>query len=141
MNPTGKIINQSPITVKNAWTPGQPAMGTATGPRTAARRKRGIPVKNTAFAARVIQAHGRVPDGDAETLAELLDLAHKLDTATQTAVTGLRKFGYSWGEIVSCLDITRQGAQQRWGQSARQITRVAGEILLRGGLLPVVAIL
>jgi len=39
-----------------------------------------------------------------------------LDIATQVAVTGLRAFGYSWGEIASRLGTTRQAAQQRWGR-------------------------
>jgi DNA-directed RNA polymerase specialized sigma24 family protein len=70
-----------------------------------------------AFAARVIRAHGRrVAEGDVEALAELLDLAHELDTATQSAVIGLREFGYSWGEIASRLGTTRKAAQQRWGR-------------------------
>jgi len=32
------------------------------------------------------------------------------------AVKGLRARGYSWAEIGSRLGITRQAAQQRWGQ-------------------------
>jgi hypothetical protein len=56
-------------------------------------------VENTDYAAlasRVIRAHARrTIDGDVEgPLAELVDLAHKLDTATQAAVDGLRGFGY-----------------------------------------------
>jgi hypothetical protein len=40
----------------------------------------------------------------------------KLAAATQTAVDGLREFGYSWGEIASRLGTTRQAAQQRWSR-------------------------
>jgi hypothetical protein len=83
------------------------------------RRRRKIPVENTdyaAFVTRVIRAHGRrIAEGDVEGLAELLALAKELDAATQAAVTGLREFGYSWGEIASRLGTTRQAAQQRWG--------------------------
>ena len=83
-----------------------------------ARRHRRGEVENTdyaAFAARVIRAHARrIADGDVEGLADLLALREELDAATQTAVTGLRGFGYSWGEIASRLGITRQAAQQRW---------------------------
>jgi len=73
--------------------------GRPTRPR--ARSRRRTPVENTdyaAFATRVIRAHAhRIADGDVEGLAELVALAHEVDTATQTAVNGLRAFGYSWG--------------------------------------------
>ena len=46
----------------------------------------------------------------------MTDLADEIDTAISQAVTGLRGFGYSWAEIGSRLGITRQAAQQRWGQ-------------------------
>lgn len=69
-----------------------------------------------AFAARIIRAHGRrIGNGDIDGLAYLVDLADQLDTTTQTAVTQLRDFGYSWTEIGTRLGITRQAAQQRWG--------------------------
>jgi hypothetical protein len=86
-------------------------------PLTANRRTRPV-VENTdytAFARRVIRAAGRrIADGDVEGLADLLNLTHELNTAIDTAVTGLRLCGYSWAEIASRLDITRQAAQQRW---------------------------
>jgi hypothetical protein len=76
-------------------------------------------VENTdyaAFAGRVIWAHARrIADGDVDALADLLRLAGEVDTATQTAVTGLRSFGYSWAEIATRLGTIRQAAQQRWG--------------------------
>jgi hypothetical protein len=73
-----------------------------------------------AFVRRVIRAHGRrVAGGNVVGLADLLALADELDTATRTAVEGLRGFGYSWGEIASRLGTTRQAAQQRWGRAAR----------------------
>lgn len=88
--------------------------------RSTARKRRRGEVENTdyaAFATRVIRAHARrVADGDVDALADLLRLAVEVDTATQTAVTGLRSFGYSWGQIASRLGTTRQAAQQRWGK-------------------------
>ena len=45
-------------------------------------------------------------------------LADEIDAAIGQAVTGLREFGYSWAEIGSRLGITRQAAQQRWGQAS-----------------------
>jgi DNA-directed RNA polymerase specialized sigma24 family protein len=96
-------------------TPSRPAAR-----RGAARRRRRGEVENTdyaAFPARVIRAHARrIAEGDVDGLADLLALRDELDAATQVAVTGLRGFGYSWGEIASRLGTTRQAAQQRWGR-------------------------
>jgi len=70
-----------------------------------------------AFARRIIRAHGRrIADGDVDALPDLLDLADELDAATQTAINGLRAFGYSWAAIASRIGTTRQAAQQRWGR-------------------------
>ena len=84
------------------------------------RRRRRGEVENTdyaAFAARVIRAHARrIAEGDVDGMADLLALRDELDAATQIAVTGLRGFGYSWGEIAAWLGTTRQAAQQRWGR-------------------------
>jgi len=110
----------SPKGVKATLTPDRPVDGSSTGAPRRGRKGRRAPVENTdyaAFAARVIRAHARrIADGDVEGLAELVDLAHELDTATQTAVDGLRGFGYSWGEIAARLGTSRQAAQQRWGR-------------------------
>jgi len=104
----------TPDTTNESTTSGRPAASTR------ARKRRRAGVENTdyaAFAARVIWAHARrVADGDVDALADLLRLAVEVDTATQTAVTGLRAFGYSWGEIAARLGTTRQAAQQRWGR-------------------------
>ena len=71
----------------------------------------------SAFVRRVLRAYARrVGDGDVEALALMVGLADELDTAIAEAVTGLRDRGYSWAEIGSRLGITRQAAQQRWGQ-------------------------
>jgi hypothetical protein len=72
-----------------------------------------------AFARRVLRAYARrVADGDVEALIAMTGLADEIDTAISQAVKGLRAFGYSWAEIGSRLGITRQAAQQRWGQTA-----------------------
>jgi len=114
-------------TVKATLTPDTTTDSTATqrpAASTRAGKRRRAGVENTdyaAFAVRVIRAHARrVADGDVDALADLLRLAVEVDTATQTAVTGLRTFGYSWGEIASRLGTTRQAAQQRWGKGASE---------------------
>jgi DNA-directed RNA polymerase specialized sigma24 family protein len=90
---------------------------TTTTPR---RRRVSGGVENpdyAAFARRIIRAHGRrVAVGDVEGLTDLLALHAELNAATQDAVTGLREFGYSWGEIAARLGTTRQAAQQRWSR-------------------------
>jgi len=70
------------------------------------------------FARRIVAAHGRrIAAGDVECLRDLVALADEVDRATDTAVAGLRRVGYSWAEIASRLGITRQAAQQRWGNT------------------------
>ena len=69
-----------------------------------------------AFARRVVRAAGRrVADGDVDALAELLALAEVVEASIDTAVAGLRAYGYSWAEIAARIGISRQAAQQRWG--------------------------
>lgn len=69
-----------------------------------------------AFLRRTLGAYARrVAAGDVEALPELVELSTCLDNTIQTAVDGLRQFGYSWTEIASRLGISRQAAQQRWG--------------------------
>lgn len=76
-------------------------------------------VENREFAAfgrRIIRAFSRrVAAGDVEALADLVQLSRDVDAAIGDAVVGLRSFGYSWSEIASRLSITKQAAQQRWG--------------------------
>jgi hypothetical protein len=89
---------------------------------TANRRTRSV-VENDAYAAftrRVLAAHGRriASLGDVDALADLVALGDDIEAATQHAVTGLRGHGYSWTEIATRLGITRQAAQQRWGNTA-----------------------
>ena len=78
-----------------------------------------------AFVRRVIRAYSRrVAAGDIEALTGMVDLAGEFDTAIRQAITGLRSAGYSWAEIAARLGITRQGAQQRWGDDTRTTTIV-----------------
>ncbi|MFJ1542488.1 hypothetical protein ACIODS_28515 [Micromonospora chalcea] len=87
-------------------------------PRIPVQRRRDV-VENDAFAAfarRIIRAHGRrVATGDVEALRDLVALSTELDDAIGEAVIGLRAFGYSWADIGARLGISRQAAQQRWG--------------------------
>jgi hypothetical protein len=68
-----------------------------------------------AFVRRAIRAHARrVAAGDVEALASMVALDAELEQALQTAVDGLRAFGYSWTEIADRLGVSRQAARQRW---------------------------
>ena len=71
-----------------------------------------------AFLRRVINAYSRrVAFGDIEAITTMTRLADHLEDATRQAITGLRHIGYSWADIALRLGITRQGAQQRWGDT------------------------
>jgi uncharacterized protein (DUF3084 family) len=71
-----------------------------------------------AFAHRVLRAWARrVGAGDIDAIADMATARHQLDDAINEAVTGLRGKGYSWAEIAARLGVTRQAAQQRWGES------------------------
>jgi hypothetical protein len=98
---------------------GQLARPNAVKDRLTSKRTRRL-VENdehAAFVSRVIRSYSRrVGDGDVEALALMIDLAAEIDTSIAEAVTRLRACGYSWTEISSRLGITRQAAQQRWGQ-------------------------
>lgn len=115
-HPATRIPNTA--AVNDALTPDRPTEQASTQRPGKRSRSRGA-VENTdyaAFAGRVIRGHARrIADGDVDGLADLLKLAQELDAATQTAVDGLRTFGYSWGDIAARLGTTRQAAQQRWG--------------------------
>jgi ribosomal protein S20 len=86
---------------------------------TSNRRRRSVENDEYAsFIRRILRAYSRrVADGDVETLSLMASLADELDAAIAEAVKGLRACGYSWAEIGSRLDITRQAAKQRWGTS------------------------
>lgn len=69
-----------------------------------------------AFARRILTAYARrIAAGDIESLTLMAELADTIDISIRAAVTGLREHGYSWAEIGSRLGVTRQAAQQRWG--------------------------
>ena len=82
------------------------------------RRRRNV-VENddyAAFTRRILAAHGRrISRGDIEGLATLAGLAVDMDAAIHQAITGLRAAGHSWADIAARLGVTRQAAQQRWG--------------------------
>lgn len=84
------------------------------------RRTRPVVENDTyaAFTGRVIAAQGRrIARGDVDGLVDLIALHDDLVRALHIAVTGLRACGYSWADIAARLGITRQAAQQRWGQA------------------------
>lgn len=66
---------------------------------------------------RMIAAAGRrVADADEVELGMLVGLHHDLEDAIAEAVAGQRARGRSWAYIASAMGITRQAAQQRWGE-------------------------
>ena len=76
-----------------------------------------------AFLRRVIRAYSRrVASGDIEAITAMARLAGDLEDATRQAITALNDFGYSWADIGMRLGITRQGAQQRWGDTPEPVT-------------------
>jgi hypothetical protein len=106
--------------------PARAAHFTVNKPLTLKQRSRVIENDEyAAFLRRVIRAYSRrVAAGDIEALTDLAALADEFDTAIGQAITGLRSFGYSWADIAARLGITRQGAQQRWGDDTRTTTIV-----------------
>lgn len=69
-----------------------------------------------AFVRRIIVAHARrIATGDIEALRDMVGMSSFLDQAITEAVWGLRDHGYSWAEIADRLGVSRQAAQQRWG--------------------------
>ena len=76
-----------------------------------------------AFLRRAIRAYSRrVASGDIEAITTMAALADELEDATRQAIAGLRGSGYSWADIAMRLGITRQGAQQRWGDTPEPAT-------------------
>jgi hypothetical protein len=76
-----------------------------------------------AFLRRVIRGYSRrIAAGDIEAIGVMAALADHLEDATRQAITGLRQIGYSWADIALRLGITRQGAQQRWGDTPVFVT-------------------
>jgi hypothetical protein len=71
-----------------------------------------------AFARRILRAYARrVATGDIDALTDMTALAADVEHAIRQAVTGLRDTGHSWAEIGLRLGVTRQAAQQRWGDA------------------------
>jgi hypothetical protein len=71
-----------------------------------------------AFARRILRAYAaRVAAGDVEALATLVTLTAELDAVVRLAVAGLRTkpYSYSWDEIARRLGVSKQAAQQRYG--------------------------
>jgi hypothetical protein len=69
------------------------------------------------FMRRAVRAYSRrVGDGDVEALRSLCAFRAEVDKAIDDAVSSLHAFGYSWSEIASRLDITKQSAYDRWGK-------------------------
>jgi hypothetical protein len=87
------------------------------------RKNRGRVIENDEYAAflhRTIRAFGRrIASGDIDALGDAAYLSAHLDAAIKTAITGLRKHGYSWADIGLQLGVTKQAAQQRWGGEGR----------------------
>jgi ribosomal protein S20 len=72
-----------------------------------------------AFVRRILRAYARrVAAGDVEALHSLSALSSEVDAVTRLAVAGLRKapYSYSWSEIADRLGISKQAAQQRYGE-------------------------
>lgn len=68
------------------------------------------------FTRRILAAYARrIATGDVEGLAALVDFHTEVDNLTRTTVQALRDFGYSWAEISARLGVTKQAAQQRFG--------------------------
>lgn len=62
------------------------------------------------------RAGKRVADEDEFELAELVELRSELEAAIRVAVAGQRSYGRSWAHIGMALGITRQSAQERYGE-------------------------
>lgn len=85
--------------------------------------RRRVPVENTeytAFARRIIRAHGRrIAEGEPVDLAEMVALRKEMDAVILQAVQGMREtHGWSWAQIGDALGITRQAAQITYGRKA-----------------------
>ncbi|SNY09765.1 hypothetical protein [Paractinoplanes atraurantiacus] len=73
-----------------------------------------------AFVRRILRAYARrVAAGDVESLTSLASLSAEVDTTIRLAVAGLRRapYSYSWSEIADRLGVSKQAAQQRFGDS------------------------
>lgn len=96
------------------------------------------PVETTEYAKmvrRMVRAYGkRVGNADDVDLGQMLALRDEVEDAIATAVTLQREqWGRSWAEIGRGLGITRQAAQQRYGQRDRTQRGGAAGPLAAGG--------
>lgn len=77
--------------------------------------------KFDAFVRRILRAYARrVADGDVEALRSLATLSTEVDAVTRLAVAELRKapYRYSWTEIGARLGVSKQAAQERYGDKS-----------------------
>ena len=109
----------APLMADHAAGASEPGMRSGVNARLTPNRRRRR-VENDEYASfirRVVRAHARrVAAGHVDALADMTGLAIELDEAIAQAVIGVREAGYSWAEIAARLGVSRQAAQQRWGQ-------------------------
>ena len=110
-------------------------MSTATVKAALTRKRAKKVVENAeygAFARRILRGYARrVADGDIEALSSMVLFMSDVDSAVAEAVAGLRRFGYSWGEIASRLGVSRQAVQMRYGQASDR-DRLDARLLAEG---------
>lgn len=71
-----------------------------------------------AMVRRMLRAAGRrVAEADEVELAELVRLRDEVDQVIAVAVEGWRAQGRSWATIGNALQLSKQGAQQRYGRT------------------------
>lgn len=87
-------------------------------PRKRPRRDVGTPEYIAMIKRCIDKLADRIGIGDVEELPRMLDLERVLAEATQRAVDGLRREGYSWDEIARRTGTTRQAAHKRWRRDA-----------------------
>lgn len=80
------------------------------------------PVENdeySEFVRRIFRAYARrIASGDIDALAGMVSFTADIEGTIQQVVTKLREqHGYSWADIGLRLGVTRQAAQQRWGDT------------------------
>ena len=96
----------------------------AVTPKPRTRSKRGVENPQfDAFVRRILAAYARrVAAGDVEALAALAGLSSDVDAMTRIAVAGLRTspYSYSWSEIADRLGVSKQAAQQRYGDATER---------------------
>src|SRR5690242_19752853 len=92
-------------------------------PKPRKRAKRAVEnAQFDAFVRRILRAYARrVADGDIEALVALAGLSAEVDAMTRLAIAGLRQrpYHYSWSEIAAQLGVTKQAAQERYGDNSR----------------------